>query len=85
MLRRKVEPMVNVGDDEVQQVIDKLNAAKGKDEFHVGEIFLSANPTTRDQVRANAQQVMNLLRQGGSFVPVHPALLARKHPNAPRT
>jgi len=31
VLRRMVEPMVNVGDDEVQQLIDKLNAAKGKD------------------------------------------------------
>ena len=31
LLRRKVEPLVNVGDDEVKAVIDKLTAAKGTD------------------------------------------------------
>ena len=68
VLRRKVEPMVNVGDDEVQQVIDKLNAAKGKDEFHVGEIFLSATPETLDAVMQDASRIVGQVRGGTSFV-----------------
>ncbi|WP_313669120.1 peptidylprolyl isomerase [Sandarakinorhabdus sp.] len=68
VLRRKVEPMVNVGDDEVQQVIDKLNAAKGKDEFHVGEIFLSATPETLDAVMQDASRIVGQVRGGASFV-----------------
>jgi len=68
VLRRKVEPMVNVGDDEVQLLIDKLNAAKGKDEYHVGEIFLTATPETEYQVRADAQRIVDQVRAGASFV-----------------
>ncbi|WP_439545208.1 peptidylprolyl isomerase [Sandarakinorhabdus sp.] len=68
VLRRKVEPMVNVGDDEVQQVIDKLNAAKGKDEYHVGEIFLSATPETIDAVMEDAARITGQIRGGASFI-----------------
>ncbi len=68
VLRRKVEPLVNVGDDEVQLLIDKLNAAKGKDEYHVGEIFLSATPETEFQVRADAERIVEQIRAGASFV-----------------
>ena len=68
VLRRKVEPLVNVGDDEVQAVIAKLNAAKGKDEFHVGEIFLSATPETEAQVMNDAARIVGQVRQGASFV-----------------
>lgn len=68
VLRRMVEPMVNVGDDEVQQLIDKLNAAKGKDEFHVGEIFLSATSENENEVMAGASRIVEQVRGGASFV-----------------
>lgn len=68
VLRRKVEPLVNVGDDEVQQVIDKLNAAKGKDEYHVGEIFLSATPENQAAVMEDASRIVGQIRGGASFV-----------------
>ena len=68
VLRRKVEPLVNVGDDEVQAVIAKLNAAKGKDEYHVGEIFIAATPETEAQVMNDAARIVGQVRQGASFV-----------------
>lgn len=68
LLRRKVEPQVNVGDDEVKAVIDKLNAAKGKDEYHVGEIFISATPETETQVMTDAGRIVGQIRGGASFV-----------------
>ena len=52
----KIESGVSVGDDEVKAVIDKLEAAKGTEEFRVGEIFLSANPANRDEVLGQRQQ-----------------------------
>jgi len=68
LLDRKVQPFVNVGDDEVKQVIARLNASKGTKEYHVGEIFFSATPQTDEQVHANADRVMDQIRKGGSFV-----------------
>jgi peptidyl-prolyl cis-trans isomerase SurA len=52
----------------VQAVIAKLNAAKGKDEYHVGEIFLAATPETEAQVMNDAARIVGQVRQGASFV-----------------
>jgi peptidyl-prolyl cis-trans isomerase SurA len=68
VLRRKVEPFINVGDDEVQQVIDRLQAAKGQDEFRVAEIFLTATPATEQVVLERANAILEQLRKGASFV-----------------
>lgn len=68
VLRRKVEPMVNVGDDEVQAIIDKLKAAKGQDEYRIGEIFLSATPATQAQALDGAARIAEQVRGGASFV-----------------
>src|SRR3954463_15158447 len=66
--RSKIEPFVNVSEEEVQAVIDRLNAAKGTQEFKVSEIFLSATPETAAEVRANALRIVQQLRGGGSFL-----------------
>jgi peptidyl-prolyl cis-trans isomerase SurA len=63
----KIESGVSVGDDEVKAVIDKLNASKGTEEYHVGEIFLSATPDTQQQTLANANKILEQLRGGASF------------------
>lgn len=68
LLRRRVEPFVNVGDDEVQAIIRKLEAAKGQDEYRVGEIFLSATRETQPQVMVDAQRIVEQVRRGASFV-----------------
>lgn len=68
LLGREVEPFVNVSDDEVRQVIDRLKASKGAAEFHVGEIYLGAPIGSEAQVMANANRIVEQIRQGGSFV-----------------
>jgi len=65
--RAKIESNVTVGDDEVKAVLDKLTASKGTEEFHVGEIFLPAPAGSEAQVMAQANQLLEQLRAGGSF------------------
>ncbi len=65
---KKIESTVSVGDEEVQAVIDKLNKAKGTEEFRVGEIFISATSANEQEAEAKAQRVFQALQQGGSFV-----------------
>ncbi len=67
MLRREVQPFVNVSDDEVKAVIDRLKAAKGTNEYRISEIYLSAAPDKTEQVAARAQQIMDEIKKGGSF------------------
>ncbi|MGK2910907.1 MAG: foldase protein PrsA [Sphingobium sp.] len=67
LLRRNVQPFVNVGEDEVKSVVDRLNASKGADEFRIGEIYLSATPENSEQISANARNIIDQIRKGGSF------------------
>lgn len=67
LLGRNVSPFINVSDDEVNEMLDRLKAAKGTDEYRLGEIYLSASPEARQQVFENATQIVQQLRQGGNF------------------
>ncbi|WP_414903200.1 peptidylprolyl isomerase [Sphingomonas flavalba] len=67
LLRRRVEPFVNIGDEEVQAIMDRLEASKGTSEFRVGEIYMAAAPEARQQIFQNQEQIIEQIRQGGSF------------------
>jgi peptidyl-prolyl cis-trans isomerase SurA len=64
---QKIESTVDVGDDEVKAVLARLNAAKGTEEYHVGEIFLSSTPATEAQTVDNANKILQQLKSGASF------------------
>ena len=63
-LRRKVEPTVNVGDAEVKGILDRLEAAKGTEEFHLREIYIKGDGDRAPQAMASAQQVMDQIKTG---------------------
>jgi peptidyl-prolyl cis-trans isomerase SurA len=68
LLRRNVEPFVNVSDEEVKAIMARINATRGTSEYQLGEIYLSFNSENEQQVYANAKKILEQLRQGGSFV-----------------
>jgi len=63
-LRRKVETNVNVSDEEVQAVIDRLKKAQGTSEYHLKEIYLSAGPDRAQQVFDNMRQMIQSIEKG---------------------
>ena len=63
----KIENGVSVGDDEVKAVIERMEASKGTEEFHVGEIYLPANSANREEVAGNAAKIVAALQGGASF------------------
>jgi peptidyl-prolyl cis-trans isomerase SurA len=68
LLRRNVAPFVNISSEEVNEMIERLEASRGTEEYRLGEIFLSATPETSAAVESNATKIVEQLRQGGSFV-----------------
>ncbi|MBB3939564.1 peptidyl-prolyl cis-trans isomerase SurA [Novosphingobium fluoreni] len=68
LLSRNVAPFINVSDDEVKEVMNRLQAAKGTDEYRLGEIFLASNDQDDAQVGENARKIVEQLKGGGSFV-----------------
>ncbi len=68
LLRRNVQPFVNVSEEEVNELMARLQASKGTEEYRIGEIYMSATPDSRQSVSDNAKRIVEQLRQGGSFV-----------------
>lgn len=68
LLQRNVQPFVNVSNDEVKDVLTRLEAARGTDEYRLGEIYLAATPENSAQVQANARRIVEQVKAGGSFV-----------------
>lgn len=68
LLRRNVQPFVNVSNEEVNDLIQRLEAARGTEEYRLGEIYLAATPENRAQVEANARKIVEQIKAGGSFV-----------------
>lgn len=58
-LRRRVEPQINVGDEEVNAILDRLKADKGTPEYHLKEIYLNG-----PNAAASAQQLMEQIKSG---------------------
>lgn len=67
LLRRNVSPFVNVSAEEVNEIMQRLEASRGTEEFRLGEIWLAATPENREQVLANIAKIVEQLRNGGSF------------------
>lgn len=68
LLRRNVAPFVNVSSSEVDDTYKRMQDARGSTQYRIGEIFLASTPATHAAVRANAEQILEQLRAGGSFV-----------------
>lgn len=68
LLGRNVSPFINVSAEEVNEMLERLEAAKGTDEYRIGEIYLAATPENQSQVAENARRIVEQLREGGSFV-----------------
>jgi len=65
--RRQIEPFVTVGEEEIQTILDRLNASRGTAEYRVAEIFISASPETQAEALANAGRIVQQVRGGASF------------------
>ncbi|HZF46532.1 MAG TPA: peptidylprolyl isomerase [Sphingomonadaceae bacterium] len=68
ILQRNVQPFINVSEEEVNEVLERMKAAKGTEEYRLGEIYLAATAENEQSVAENARKIMDQLQQGGSFV-----------------
>ena len=67
LLQRNISPFINVSEEEVNEVLQRLEESRGTEEYRVGEIYLSATPENQQAVFANAQRIVEQLQQGGNF------------------
>ena len=67
LIQRNVSPFVNISEDEVNELYNRLQASRGTAEYRIGEIYLSATPETHDAVQQNATKIVEQIKQGASF------------------
>ena len=71
VIQRELRPKVEIGDDEVDAVIDRIRANAGKQEYLVSEIFLAVdNPKDEDQVKQVADNLVTQVKHGANFAAV---------------
>ena len=68
VIRRRLNPSLAVSEDEVDEVIARMERSAGQPEFLVGEIFLAvASPTEEADVKRRADDLVEELRRGAVF------------------
>lgn len=68
LLARSVVPTIEIGEEEIDAVIDRVDANQGVTEYRVAEILLPIdNPTDARDIRALAERLVGQIRGGADF------------------
>lgn len=71
VVQRRLRSSVQIGDDEIDAVLERIKANAGKPEYLVAEIFLAVDsPDQDDEVLRLGERLVEQLSQGTPFVPV---------------
>lgn len=68
VVSRRLRPSVNISDEEIQEVVDRVSTSTNTAQRRIGEIFLTVeNAQREDEVRENARRLISRLREGANF------------------
>ena len=68
LVRRRLSPRIEIGDEEVDEILARLKAARGEATYHLAEIFLSVNePDEESEIRQTAERMVEQIRGGARF------------------
>lgn len=68
VVSRRLRPSVNISDEEVQEVVDRVSTNAGATQRRIGEIFLAVENAQREaEVRESALRLVTRLREGANF------------------
>ena len=71
IIGQKIRPTIEIGDDQVQEYLDRLKANKDKPEYRLQEIFLGVDtPQQEDEVRRTAERLAEQIKRGANFTAV---------------
>lgn len=65
LLGRRID--INISDAEVKEILTRLEAAKGTEEYHVFEIYQGATPDRAQEVATGMTRMIQQMREGTPF------------------
>ncbi len=68
VVQRRLRPSVNIGDEEVDEVIARMRSSQGRMQLRVSEILLGVDSVLQDDdVQRAAERLVEQLRRGANF------------------
>ena len=68
VVNRRLRPSLQVGEDEIDEVLQRISASKGAIEYRLAEIFLAVeSPDQEEEVRQNLDNMIEQMRRGVAF------------------
>ena len=68
LVRKRLRPRITIGEDEIDEVIDRIRSRQGETEFNLNEILLSIDhPTEEASVYKMALRIIQQVRVGADF------------------
>ena len=67
LLGRNIEPFTNVSEQEVTDLVTRMQSQRGTQEFRVGEIYLRSTPDSLASTVETGRRIMEALGGGASF------------------
>lgn len=68
VVSRRLRPALQVGQDEIDEVLERINANKGAVEYLLAELFLSVEtPEQEDEVRQTMENILGQMQRGSAF------------------
>ncbi|MEO5337610.1 MAG: peptidylprolyl isomerase [Magnetospirillum sp. WYHS-4] len=68
VIRNRITPRIQIGEDEIQAGLERYEAAKSKPQYLVSEIFLPVDtPADEEEANSQAARLFQELKQGASF------------------
>ena len=68
LVNRRLSPRIDIGAEEVDEILARLKAAEGERTYRLGEIFLSVDgPDEEASIRETAERLVEQIRGGARF------------------
>ncbi|MEE2997895.1 MAG: peptidylprolyl isomerase [Pseudomonadota bacterium] len=79
LLGRRLRPMIIIGEDEIDETLERIRSRQGQTEYRLAEILLAVDgPDEENNVRLTAGRIRNQIRNGANF-----AAIARQFSQSP--
>ena len=67
-MNRRLAPRIDIGAEEVDDILARLKESEGENTYRLGEIFLSVNrPDEEASIRETAERLVEQIRGGARF------------------
>ena len=68
LIGRRLRPRITIGEDEIDEALNRIKTRQGQTEYQLGEILLAVDsPDEEGTVRRTAERIVDQIKNGASF------------------